>query len=388
MSGIDTRPTEIDVELEGGEQFELGDTRIEAVATPGHTAGSMCYWLTRRNGPSALFTGDTIMSFTEFGTYQLRLAPQYGGNAVDFLASIRKLQTLPNPDLLLPGHPAENRIDEDAIPTAESWRALLKRGVDEIQLLLDQAEADGPNFLDDVPKQVVPGAYSLGELQGRSVYCLNSPSGLVLFDAPGPGLVEFLRRRLPMVKHDLTEITAVFLTSSDPEGIKGLHELVDRVRCTVVADSRGLKSIERYCPVGTSLVAASQWTVEPYGIEPLKLAGRGHAPTAYRATCDGKAVLISGKIPTPLFPKLPRGILTHRFDELADALSARDNDCLSYLDSLDRLVAIAPRVWFPAVPLGGQNANLYGDDWLRLITMNKQVAWRQCGENTPEDARR
>ncbi len=53
-------PTTVDVALKGGETIAFGDTRIQALATPGHTPGSICYLLERTN-LRALFAGDVIM---------------------------------------------------------------------------------------------------------------------------------------------------------------------------------------------------------------------------------------------------------------------------------------------------------------------------------------
>ena len=44
-------PTTVDVALKGGETIALGDVRIQAIATPGHTPGSICYLLERRKPP-------------------------------------------------------------------------------------------------------------------------------------------------------------------------------------------------------------------------------------------------------------------------------------------------------------------------------------------------
>ncbi|HMC63438.1 MAG TPA: MBL fold metallo-hydrolase, partial [Gemmataceae bacterium] len=119
----DTRPapTEVDVELSGGEVIKMGEARFEVLATPGHTPGSVCYLLDRA-GLRALFTGDVVMSLSEelalapsidvrspLGIYPTYLAPAYGGSAHDYLTSLRKLRELPIPDLVLPGHPRHDR---------------------------------------------------------------------------------------------------------------------------------------------------------------------------------------------------------------------------------------------------------------------------------------
>ena len=112
-------PTAVDVELRGGETIAVGDVRIQAIAAPGHTPGSVCY-LVERQGLRALFAGDVIMMLrgdepprTELGkplgTYSAYLPPRYRGDASESLASLRHLRWLPVPDLVLPGHPAADR---------------------------------------------------------------------------------------------------------------------------------------------------------------------------------------------------------------------------------------------------------------------------------------
>jgi glyoxylase-like metal-dependent hydrolase (beta-lactamase superfamily II) len=102
-----THPTTVDVVLRGDEEIAFGDVRIHALATPGHTPGSMCYLL-ERNNLRFLFAGDVIMMLqgdekprTELGkplgTYSAYLAPRYHGDAEDSLASLRRLRALPYP---------------------------------------------------------------------------------------------------------------------------------------------------------------------------------------------------------------------------------------------------------------------------------------------------
>ncbi len=98
-------PTTVDVALEGGETITLGDIRIQALAAPGHTPGSICYLL-ERNQRRLLFTGDVIMMLRgdekprielrkPLGTYSAYLAPRYRGDVKDSLASLRRLPRCP-----------------------------------------------------------------------------------------------------------------------------------------------------------------------------------------------------------------------------------------------------------------------------------------------------
>jgi sulfur dioxygenase len=86
-------------ELVHGERLYLGSRFIEALHTPGHTPGSMCYLLPSSTGPSHLFTGDTLLiggcGRTDF----------QGGSAEALYHSItRVLFTLPDDTIVWPGH--------------------------------------------------------------------------------------------------------------------------------------------------------------------------------------------------------------------------------------------------------------------------------------------
>ena len=116
--------------LKGGETITLGDARIQAIATPGHTPGSVCYLLERGN-LRAFFAGDVIMMLrgdekprTELGkplgTYSAYLAPRYRGDAKESLASLRRLREMPVPDLVLPGHPGADVSPQSASPLARA----------------------------------------------------------------------------------------------------------------------------------------------------------------------------------------------------------------------------------------------------------------------------
>ncbi len=85
---------EPDVLVFGGERFELGEVELEVVHTPGHTAGSVCYY---EPDEKWLFSGDTVFKFG-FGRYDLP-----SGNPYDLLKSLEHLTKL-NFENLYPGH--------------------------------------------------------------------------------------------------------------------------------------------------------------------------------------------------------------------------------------------------------------------------------------------
>jgi glyoxylase-like metal-dependent hydrolase (beta-lactamase superfamily II) len=371
MPQLDCHPTTVDVELEGEETLSFGDTRFRVIATPGHTPGSVCYLL-ERPGLQALFAGDVVQHLSSardgvLGTYAAYLPPLYRGNVGDYLASLRRLRALPCPDLVLPGHPQMDPIPQSPHLPAERWHALLETGITEMERLLARYEADGANFLDGQPKELLPGLHYLGDFGGSAVYCLNTPKGLCLFDAPGGALLlEFVDRRLKKLGLAGREILAVLLTSADPAATAGLAAVVERTRCRVVAPQAGLEDVRRVCPDQTALLTEAD--LEKLGwfeIKAIPLQGRGTAPTAYQYRWGGKTVLVSGRIPVKLS--------TPTAEQLMRELLAAPGRPGQYAASLDRLEGVNPDVWLPAVPVHGQNANLYDRDWAAVLGQNRQL---------------
>lgn len=72
-----------DLPLTGGERFDLGGRVVRAVATPGHTAGTMCYLV---EDEGVLFTGDHIMGQ---GTVVVR--SDEGGSMAQHIESLEVL---------------------------------------------------------------------------------------------------------------------------------------------------------------------------------------------------------------------------------------------------------------------------------------------------------
>ena len=94
------------VQLEDGDFLEFGQERVEALATPGHTAGSMCFlWKPRGLAmPPQVFTGDTLLingcGRTDF---------QSGSASALFDSITRVLWSLPDETIVWPGHDYHGR---------------------------------------------------------------------------------------------------------------------------------------------------------------------------------------------------------------------------------------------------------------------------------------
>lgn len=84
-----------DVTLQHAETFELAGFQWKMILTPGHTIGSCCYYI---EDEEVLFAGDTLFQ-NSYGRIDLPT-----GNAMDMLASVKKLLTLPEEVMVYPGH--------------------------------------------------------------------------------------------------------------------------------------------------------------------------------------------------------------------------------------------------------------------------------------------
>jgi glyoxylase-like metal-dependent hydrolase (beta-lactamase superfamily II) len=102
-----------DFVLGDGEVIQVGRLRLHTMATPGHTAGSMCF---RLEGSPVLFSGDTLFpggpGATKFP----------GGDFPTIIRSIedRLFRKLPADTLVLPGHGDDTTIGKES-PHLQEW---------------------------------------------------------------------------------------------------------------------------------------------------------------------------------------------------------------------------------------------------------------------------
>ncbi len=98
--------------LNDGQSLKFGDTSIEALHTPGHTMGSLCFHL-RQAG--ALFTGDTLFK-GEFGKIR---GPHSMGL---MLRSLKRLNSIiPPKTTIFPGHgPSSMMLKEAWLDTLDN----------------------------------------------------------------------------------------------------------------------------------------------------------------------------------------------------------------------------------------------------------------------------
>ncbi len=81
------------VKVDSGDKLNVGDVEVEFLHTPGHTPGSQCFRIKH-----TLVSGDTLF-VDSCGRVDLP-----GSDTEDMYHSLRKLASLPDDTLLLPGH--------------------------------------------------------------------------------------------------------------------------------------------------------------------------------------------------------------------------------------------------------------------------------------------
>ncbi len=94
---------EPDITVRDQDVLSYAGFRIRVMHTPGHTAGSVCYYLKEQN---TLFSGDTLF-YRSYGRTDFR-----GGSDADMAGSLRRLLTeLPPETAVCPGHGPATSID-------------------------------------------------------------------------------------------------------------------------------------------------------------------------------------------------------------------------------------------------------------------------------------
>ena len=94
-----------DVLLTDGQEFDLAGFHIRMIHTPGHTAGSCCYYI---EDEKVLFSGDTLF-YESFGRTDLET-----GSQTAIIRSIRgKLLVLPPDVQVYPGHEEFTTIEHE-----------------------------------------------------------------------------------------------------------------------------------------------------------------------------------------------------------------------------------------------------------------------------------
>ncbi len=99
--------------LDDGDRLEVGELRVRALHTPGHTWGSMCFVV---EGSPVVLSGDTLFPGGPGAT-------RFAHSSFErIMQSVDRLMELPDETRVLPGHGASTTIGEER-PHVEEWRA-------------------------------------------------------------------------------------------------------------------------------------------------------------------------------------------------------------------------------------------------------------------------
>ncbi len=364
----------IDHELVDGDVIEQGGTRIEALALPGHTPGSICYRM-ERDGQTILFSGDVIASLN-FGPaiYPVDISPKYRGDAEAYLTSLDRLLGMQPPDLLLPGHPEQHVRPRSIRLSSEEWQTMLGSARDRVRRIVANHQADGRDFLDDQAKVIEPGLAYLGIIEGVGIYCWQVNGQLILFNAAGgEGFAAFVRSRLDALGVSAEPDTLLLGTYEDSLA-SAVSSLGDKT--VVVCPTAFSKALR--AEVKQTVLDAEDWP----GALAAEMQAISLAPgVAYQMDIDGKSVLITPDAPQnlALIWKNPEtgqktfGPLEPQTSEFEGKLRASNEFVVTYGNWLGLLGKFAPDVWLPLRPTYGQNANLYDDRWEDILESNARV---------------
>lgn len=100
--GVTVPPFRIDFTFRGGETFRSCGIELQVIATPGHTAGSVCFL-----SGDKLFTGDTLFE----GTVGRTDLPT--GSASALIGSVRGLYALKGDCIVFAGHGGETTLEHE-----------------------------------------------------------------------------------------------------------------------------------------------------------------------------------------------------------------------------------------------------------------------------------
>ncbi|GHV08854.1 MBL fold hydrolase [Bacteroidia bacterium] len=107
MSAIRYEPVYAGRYLDEGDEITFGNITLKALATPGHSPGSLSFYAEKGG---CVFTGDALFHL-DIGRTDL-----WGGNHRELIDSIKKkLLTLPEDTVVYPGHEEPSTIGEEKL---------------------------------------------------------------------------------------------------------------------------------------------------------------------------------------------------------------------------------------------------------------------------------
>ena len=141
----------VDVRLHDGQVLAVADTKIEVIATPGHTNEHVCF-LTAEGD---LFTGDTIL-----GRGTTAIFPP-DGNMADYMRSLQRLRAK-EPKRI---HPAHGPTREDAVALIDEYIAHRLQREQQVLGALRAGAVTLPEMRERIYESLDPNLHTVAEIQ-------------------------------------------------------------------------------------------------------------------------------------------------------------------------------------------------------------------------------
>jgi metallo-beta-lactamase class B len=366
----------VDQPIEETVELNVAGIKLTAIASPGHTAGSICYTL-RRGDHTIFFGGDTVMTLEgNLGTFGTYYDARYGADAESYLNTLKSLREIPV-DVLLPGHPHLDFAASPAIGTI-GWRKLIDRGISETETALTRYNRDGRGFLNGHPRPLATALLYLGEFNGDSTYAIRGERGVILVDPPGDDANEELFARLTNLGVSAEEIQWILLTSASSASVTWPRAIADRTGATIRRPSGGTPARDNEITVADG----DEFNVAGFDFRACNTPALTRDAVTYsvtignyRAAFTGDAVWSPASEPflTQYAPSLP--------DSLRTVLETADDEwLLSWIASLGSLAGESVTVWLPRHPVRCQNAFLYDRQWPSILAYQQQIVRAAIGQ--------
>jgi glyoxylase-like metal-dependent hydrolase (beta-lactamase superfamily II) len=144
--------------LSGGEHIAVGDLEIRVVATPGHTADSVSFFLPGDGPSGSVLTGDTVLGR---GT---TVVAHPDGSLGAYLESLGRLHALAAAHEIATIWPGHGPVIADALPALDHYLAHRKQRLDQVRDALRSLHADArdgvPLDHDQLPRRIVEIVYA------------------------------------------------------------------------------------------------------------------------------------------------------------------------------------------------------------------------------------
>ena len=248
--------------------------------------------------------------------------------------------------------------------------------------IVERQRRDGRDSLDEEAKVLEDGLYYLGTLQSVAIYAVKSDDRLIVVNAPGgEACSTFVGDRLKQLHVEPNRPDTIWLTSTGPELTSGLKSFDPMPRIVGPEEARrelASMGVSRPTLIGESGPAESLLGSDAE-VATIPIADRIYPGVAYSLTIAEKQVLLTPPVPRSLsFYRRDLRTGTNRREEIillgrqlaASIWDKEPRD--AYANAVDQLAEESPDIWLPALPVGTQSANLYDDDWQRVIADNRR----------------